>query len=78
MGEKINQIIKQHNNIRKRDELIHNILKKVYGDNIYEKKIKPLKDKEFDDLIVNLLPGIPVSTPVFDGASVEDVTELLK
>ena len=78
LGEKINQIIKQHNNIRKRDELIHNILKKVYGDNIYEKKIKPLKDKEFDDLIVNLLPGIPVSTPVFDGASVEDVTELLK
>ena len=78
LGEKINQIIKQHNNIRKRDELIRNILKKVYGDNIYEKKIKPLKDKEFDDLIVNLLPGIPVSTPVFDGASVEDVTELLK
>ena len=78
LGEKINQIMKQHNDIRKRDELIHNILKKVYGDNIYEKKIKPLKDKEFDDLIVNLLPGIPVSTPVFDGASVEDVTELLK
>ena len=78
LGEKINQIIKQHKDIRKRDELIHNILKKVYGDNIYEKKIKPLKDKEFDDLIVNLLPGIPVSTPVFDGASVEDVTELLK
>ena len=78
LGEKINQIIKQHNDIRKRDELIRNILKKVYGDNIYEKKIKPLKDKEFDDLIVNLLPGIPVSTPVFDGASVEDVTELLK
>ena len=78
LGEKINQIIKQHNDIRKRDVLIHNILKKVYGDNIYEEKIKPLKDKEFDDLIVNLLPGIPVSTPVFDGASVEDVTELLK
>ena len=78
LGEKINQIIKQHKDIRKRDELIHNILKKVYGGNIYEEKIKPLKDKEFDDLIVNLLPGIPVSTPVFDGASVEDVTELLK
>ena len=78
LGDKINQIIKQHNDIRKRDELVHNILKKVYGDNIYEKKIKPLKDKEFDDLIVNLSSGIPVSTPVFDGASVNDVTELLK
>ena len=43
-----------------------------------KKKIKPLNEKEFDDLIVNLSSGIPISTPVFDGASVEDVTELLK
>jgi DNA-directed RNA polymerase subunit beta len=70
--------VKQHNDIKKRDGLIHNILKKVYGDNIYEKKVKPLNDKEFDDLIINLSSGIPISTPVFDGASVEDVTELLK
>jgi len=78
LGDKINQVINQHNNIKKRDELAHNILKKVYGDDIHEKKIKPLKDKEFDDLIENLSSGIPVSTPVFDGASVDDVTELLK
>ena len=26
----------------------------------------------------NLSSGVPISTPVFDGASVEDVTELLK
>jgi hypothetical protein len=36
LGEKINLIVKQYDGIRKRDELIHNILKKVYGDNIYE------------------------------------------
>ncbi|SVC88884.1 uncharacterized protein METZ01_LOCUS341738, partial [marine metagenome] len=48
MGDKISQIIKQHNDISKRDELVHNILKKVYGDDAYEKKIKPLKDKEFE------------------------------
>ena len=69
---------KQHNDTRKRNELVHNILKKVYGDNVYEKNIKLLNDKEFDDLIVNLSSGIPISTPVFDGASVDDVTELLK
>ena len=38
MGDKINQIIKQHNDIKKRDVLAHNILKKVYGDDTYEKK----------------------------------------
>lgn len=78
LGDKINQIITQHNDIKKRDELVHNILKKVYGEDSYETKIKPLKDKEFEDLIVNLSSGVPISTPVFDGASVDDVTELLK
>ena len=52
-------------------------MKKVYGDNIYDKKIKPLKEKEFEELTQNLSTGVPISTPVFDGASIEDVTKLL-
>ena len=78
LGEKINQIIKQHNDIKKRDILIRDILKKVYDKNIYEEKIKPLQGKEFDELARTISSGIPISTPVFDGASVDDVTELLK
>ena len=78
LGEKIKNIIKQHTDINKRDSLIHNILNKVYDKNVYEEKIKPLKDKDFDELVKNLSLGVPISTPVFDGASVDDVTELLK
>ena len=78
LGEKINQIVKQHNDIKKRDILIRDILKKVYDKNIYEEKIKPLQGKEFDELARTISSGIPISTPVFDGASVDDVTELLK
>ena len=48
------------------------------NNNFYKEKIKLLNDKEFDELTVNLSSGIPVATPVFDGASVEDVTQLLK
>jgi DNA-directed RNA polymerase subunit beta len=78
LGEKINQIIKQHNDIKKRDKLIHDILSKVYGKDVYEEKIKPLQDKEFEELAINLSSGVPISTPVFDGASVDDVTKLLE
>ena len=78
LGEKINQIIKQHNDIKKRDILIRDILKKVYDKDVYEEKIKPLQGREFDELARTISSGIPVSTPVFDGASVDDVTELLK
>ncbi len=78
LGEKISQMIKDHSEASKKNKLISEILKKVYGDKVYEEKIKPLKEKEFEELTLNLSKGIPMSTPVFDGASVEDVTKLLK
>ena len=44
----------------------------------FEEKIKSLNNKEFDELSSNLSSGIPISTPVFDGASIDDVTKLLE
>jgi len=78
LGEKISKIIKISEDKKKRDSLIKEILKKVYGENIYDDKISSLSKKEFDELSTNLSSGVPIATPVFDGASVDDVTELLK
>ena len=78
LGEKISQIIKIQADLSKRNNDINNVLKKVYGDTIYDQKVKSLNKKEFEELTLNLSSGIPISTPVFDGASVNDVTELLK
>ena len=78
LGEKINNILKLKANLEKRNSSIREILKKIYGNDIYENKIKSLNTKEFEELSLNLSLGIPISTPVFDGASVNDVTELLK
>ena len=78
LGEKINQIIKLKTDLEQRNSSIREVLKKVYGNDVYNKKIKSLNEKEFEELSSNLSSGIPISTPVFDGASVDDVTELLK
>jgi len=78
LGEKINQIIKQNEDKKKRNILVHNILEKIYDKKIYEENIKTLNDKEFDELSKTLSSGVPIATPVFDGASVNDVNELLK
>ncbi len=40
--------------------------------------IKALSDSEFEELVSNLQDGIPVASPVFDGASVEDIEKLLE
>ena len=78
LGEKINKIIKLKSDLDKKNNLIRDIFKKVYGNTTYEQKIKSLNEKEFDELTTNLTLGVPISTPVFDGASVDDVAELLK
>ncbi len=78
LGEKINKIVKLKSNIEKRKKTITDILKKIYGDKIFNEQIETLNSKEFEELTINLSSGVPVSTPVFDGASVDDVNELLK
>ncbi len=78
LGEKISKMIKIKSDIDKKNNSIRDVYKMVYGDKVYNEKIKLLNDKEFHELTSNLSMGVPISTPVFDGASVDDVTELLK
>ena len=40
--------------------------------------IKSLNDNAFEEMVQNLQDGIPVASPVFDGASVEDIEKLLE
>src|SRR5215467_3037122 len=50
-------------------------LKKIYGD---DETIKSLNDNELIELGRNLSHGVPIATPVFDGAKESDIEEMLK
>src|ERR1700726_1894462 len=50
-------------------------LKKIYGD---DETIKSLNDAELMELGGNLRHGVPIATPVFDGAKEADTEEMLK
>nr|URN45818.1 RNA polymerase subunit beta [Bradyrhizobium sp.]URN45828.1 RNA polymerase subunit beta [Bradyrhizobium sp.]URN45842.1 RNA polymerase subunit beta [Bradyrhizobium sp.]URN45844.1 RNA polymerase subunit beta [Bradyrhizobium sp.] len=50
-------------------------LKKVYGE---DETIKSLNDNELLELGHNLSRGVPIATPVFDGAKEADIEEMLK
>ena len=50
-------------------------LKKIYGD---DDTIKSLNDSELIELGRNLSHGVPIATPVFDGAKETDIEEMLK
>jgi DNA-directed RNA polymerase beta subunit len=52
-------------------------LKDIYGDDVYDSDIAQQSDAEILELATNLSPGIPIATPVFDGAHESDIVEML-
>lgn len=50
----------------------------IYDNEKDNNDIKALSDSEFEELVQNIQNGIPVASPVFDGASVEDIEKLLE
>src|SRR5210317_307120 len=78
LGEKVNKLYSEYKLKQKTVEQTKDALGKIYNNQEIEKEIKKLKEDETKDLLVNLTSGVPIATPVFDGASVEDVTSMLK
>ena len=56
---------------------IRNKLKTVYTADEFKEKIEPLDDAEIMEMSDNLRKGVPIGTPVFDGAHEGDVADML-
>jgi DNA-directed RNA polymerase subunit beta len=73
LGLKIGQAVDLYNS--KHDTRpLKDILKKVYGD---DETIKSLGEEELVELGGNLRHGVPIATPVFDGAKEADIEKML-
>jgi len=74
LGKRIGQTVDAY--LSKQDvKPLKETLKKVYGDN---ETIKSLSDNELVELGGNLRHGVPIATPVFDGAKEADIEEMLE
>ena len=58
-------------------EALHGKLKEVYGEDEYKNKVSQLDEDQLLEMANNLRGGIPMATPVFDGAHEEDINDLL-
>ena len=73
LGLRIGQAIDAYN--AKHDtKPLKDMLKKVYGD---DETIKSLGEKDLVELGNNLRHGVPIATPVFDGAKEADIEHML-
>jgi len=77
-GEKVKNLINENSKRIEKTEKISKFLKSVYGEEIFDQKVDKLTKTEFEDLCENLQNGIAISTPVFDGAKENDVTQMLE
>ena len=53
-------------------------LKEVYGEREYKKQIADMDDAEMLAMSENLKNGVPIATPVFDGAHQDDIKNMLE
>ena len=78
LGDKIKNLINKNQKLIEKNEKISSFLQSVYGKEIFKETIDNLNKSEFRDLCKNLQNGVPIATPVFDGAKEQDVTKMLE
>jgi DNA-directed RNA polymerase subunit beta len=76
LGVKIDQMIK----VQAKAAEIRKFLQEIYdvGDTVYGTDLKELSDAEVIELASNLRKGVPIATPVFDGANEVELKQLLE
>ena len=73
LGSKIKDLIDEGSKVSE----IRSLLNKIYG-NDTNKNLDSLNDKEIQELAGNLRNGVPMATPVFDGAKESEVKDMLE
>jgi DNA-directed RNA polymerase subunit beta len=78
LGQQIGAVLDQVRQKTAQMEDLRDKLKDVYGPAIFEESIKSLDDEGILELAKNLRPGVPIASPVFDGAREGDICDMLK
>ncbi|MEE4146926.1 MAG: DNA-directed RNA polymerase subunit beta, partial [Halieaceae bacterium] len=75
LGDKIDAMIKEQRKVAE----VRKFLDAIYNNGAGRAEdLKSLTDPEIMELAANLVGGVPMATPVFDGAAEESIKELLK
>ncbi|UCM86169.1 MAG: DNA-directed RNA polymerase subunit beta [Rickettsia endosymbiont of Culicoides impunctatus] len=77
LGKKISSMLDQVHNNKTDIEELKSFVSKVYGHNSTSKDIKKMSNEEIMAFCHNIDKGVYFATPVFDGAKVENVKEML-
>jgi DNA-directed RNA polymerase subunit beta len=83
LGKQVGEIVDRYqraaaNERDKVEKELHGKLKTAYGDKSYKEDVATLKHGDLFEMCRNIRNGIPIATPVFDGAVESDINQLLE
>ncbi|MDY7220437.1 DNA-directed RNA polymerase subunit beta [Denitrificimonas sp. JX-1] len=78
LGEKINLMLEEQRKVTELREFLHKIYNEIGGAEEDRVDLDSLNDEEILELANNLRGGVPMATPVFDGAEEPEIKAMLK
>lgn len=75
LGEKINLMIEEQRKVADLRKFLHEIYNEIGG---RQESLDDFSDQEILDLAKNLRGGVPMATPVFDGAKESEIKAMLR
>ena len=77
LGHEIGALVETYRRTGAAKQELLDRLKTIYGDKVYDEEIAVLNNDQLLELSDNLKKGIPIATPVFDGARMSDIEAML-
>ena len=84
LGKQVGELVEEYRRSGAMRQELLDLLKDVYRDankanpdEIFDEQIAPMSDDQLIEMSENLKKGIPIATPVFDGARMADIEGML-
>ncbi len=77
LGKQINHAMEEYRRTGEAREDLLSQLKRAYGAEIFDEQIAGLENEDLFELCQNIKKGVPIATPVFDGARIQDIEDML-
>ena len=77
LGRQIGELVEEYRRTGAKRQALLDQLKDVYGEEVFAQQIAILDTDQLMELCDNLRKGVPIATPVFDGARMSDIEGML-
>ena len=77
LGRQVGELVEEYRRTGQQRQALLDRLKDIYGEQEFAEQIEPMSNDQLLELCDNLKKGIPIATPVFDGARQSDIEMML-